>query len=251
LELVGIPAAIAFSQKVGLSSPLVENFTLALGSSEISAIEATNAFATFASGGFYQEPVFIWRISRHDGTILYEPERAPRRVIGEDVAYIITSLLRSVVTEGTAKGTLGNWKVYSVGKTGTSNGPNDAWFIGYTPRLVCGVYVGYDQPRDLGSGEGGGKTALPIWSLFMRKAHEGLDVTPPTVPSGVLEASIDKATGLLARGEAGATREFFLAGTVPSQSAPTHGELSAADWMMREIEQGRPTPPPDADDDGF
>jgi len=258
LERVGIGAAIDFSRRIGVSSKLVDNFTLALGSSEMTALEATNAFATFASGGIFQEPIFVWRISRRDGTILHEAPRTGRRVIGEDVAFVMTSMLRSVVTEGTAKRTLGDWKVYSVGKTGTSNGPNDAWYVGYSPRLACGVYVGYDQPRDLGSGEGGGKTALPIWSVFMRKAHEGLEVVAPTPPSGVLEARIDRASGLLAQGTEGAMTEYFLAGTVPAQSAPSRGELSAADWMMREIGQGtsaQPAPASGGDgaplDDGF
>jgi len=243
LERVGIDRAVDFAERIGIETEIVENFTMALGSSELTALESANAFATFAAGGMLDEPVFVTRIARRDGEVLYEHEPEPKRVIGADVAFLITSMMRSVATEGTARRHLADWEHTAVGKTGTTNGPKDAWFIGYTPYYVTAVYVGYDQPKPLGRREGGSKTALPIWARFMKPVHESLEVREFEVPPGVIEARIAPESGLLAGPHTKRPRtEYFLPGTVPTEVAADSDELSDADWTMRQLGENATAP---------
>ncbi|MDX9721387.1 MAG: PBP1A family penicillin-binding protein [Myxococcota bacterium] len=238
LERVGLEQAIDFSHRIGITSPLVENYTLALGSADLTPVEMTNAFATFASGGMLAEPVFVSRVQTVEGDLLYLEQSKAQRVISEDTAYLITSLLRSVVTDGTARAALAKWEHFAAGKTGTTNGPKDTWFVGYTPLLVAGVYVGYDEPRELGKKEGGGKTALPIWADFMKSAHQNRSPTDYPRPPGIIEIAIDPRNGLLAPpGMKGARRELFAAGTAPTQTSPLDEGLSNNDWLLKQFEE--------------
>ncbi len=155
-----------------------------------------------------------------------------RQVLNPQVAYVITSMMHSVATRGTGarSRTLGRTVA---GKTGTTNSYNDAWFIGFSPRVLAGVWVGYDGgSTSLGSGETGGTTALPIWIDFMRVALEGEADLQFAVPPGVVIARIDPATGLLAPPDmADAVEECFVAGTEPTEFAPSRREPSPQDFF--------------------
>jgi penicillin-binding protein 1A len=132
---------------------------------------------------------------------------------------LTTSLLESVVERGTGQRARA-LKRPVAGKTGTTNGAKDAWFVGYSTDLVAGVWVGYDEPLPLGWGESGAATALPAWVSFMKTAHEGRPATEFPRPSGIVTVHIDPATGLLAyAGQTDAVDEEFLAGTEPSTVA--------------------------------
>lgn len=210
---------IAWARALGIESHLEPNDNVALGGFEVKPIEIANAFAVFASGGEVASPVLVSRISRA-GAALDLPARPPaRRAMEEAEAYLVTSLMRSVVTSGTGKRALALGRPVA-GKTGTTDHEVDTWFVGYSTDYVCAVWVGYDDRLQLGAGESGAATALPAWVSFMKAAHEGRPVTEFVRPNTIVTARIDHATGLLPRNEDTAIEEEFLDGTVPTQVAP-------------------------------
>jgi penicillin-binding protein 1A len=152
------------------------------------------------------------------------------------VAYVVVSLMRSVIQEGTGAAAAARLRRPAAGKTGTSNGVRDAWFVGFTPDLLAAVWVGFDDQRKLGRGEAGAKTALPIWIDFMTKAVAGQPIRDFPQPPGVVVQRIDRATGLLppAGKEVGADSfdEVFLEGTAPTESAPAPGQEQSADELL-------------------
>ena len=154
------------------------------------------------------------------------------------MAYLATSLMRSVVEEGTAVAVreLGR---PAAGKTGTANEYRDAWFSGYTPDLVATAWVGFDDHSSLGGGETGGRAALPIWLSFMRAALDGKPARDFEVPPGVQSVRVDPVTGLLAGAHVPGRTETFLEGTAPSAEAPPPGEASPDRFLMEEPGRGR------------
>ncbi|HSZ84292.1 MAG TPA: PBP1A family penicillin-binding protein [Polyangia bacterium] len=245
LDLVGIPAARAAAARFGITTPIPEDagLALALGVASVKPIDMANAYATFASGGLEGPPVLLKKVGAQ------AIEAAPlAQVLKPEVAYVMTSLLRSVVEEGTARAAATRLRRPAAGKTGTTNrkvvvggkpvGSEtvDAWFIGYTPDLLAAVWVGFDEPRSLGRGATGATAALPIWIDFMTKALAGRPTKDFTPPPGVVIQRIDKATGLLARPgiEDGTMDEVFVNGTAPTETAPAAGEESSADKLIME-----------------
>jgi penicillin-binding protein 1A len=234
MEQVGPESVVSFARELGIQSELDASLSLALGASEVKPVEMVNAYATFAAGGRYQDTLLISAIEDASGQAVALPERAPPRdVLSPAEAFIITSMLGSVVDHGTARRArrLGR---PAAGKTGTSNEARDAWFVGYTPSLVAGVWVGYDDHRPLGRRESGGRTALPVWIELMRAATEGRARVDFPEPPGVVHARIDPASGKLAwDGQEDAMDEVFLEGTAPTEVA-TPPEEASADAFSRE-----------------
>jgi penicillin-binding protein 1A len=224
LLMVDGPAQVVeFAHELGIKSKLGADRSLALGSYEVTPLEMANAFATFASGGIYMEPRLIASVQGPHAKTPTEPPRPPaHKVLEPDEAYLITSLLESVVTSGTGQRALDIG--YPVaGKTGTSNDNKDTWFIGYSTDLAVAVWVGFDDALPLGPGdtESGARTALPAFVEFMTQAHKGRPRTEFPKPSGIVVARVDPETGLLPRpGQANTVPEEFLDGTVPMQVAP-------------------------------
>ncbi len=234
LERTGIDKTIAFVRKFGIETPLVENYTLALGSSSMNVLDVTNAYATIASGGQYKSPRFITEITRN-GKPLPINAQEHHQALDSDVAYVLTSMLKSVATEGTARKYLGKWKRDVAGKTGTTNSTKDAWFVGFTTNLACGVYIGYDDPKTLGKGEGGSTTALPIFADFMSAYHMDLPEEDFIKPDSVIQIDVDATTGLLPSSDQKTRSEVFLAGTQPVERAPMPDESNSQNWMMRQL----------------
>jgi len=229
-ESVGGPNVVEWARLLGIESRLEPTPSLALGAYEVTPLELANAYASFASGGFYESARLITKIVGPEGKVVPLPPVPPkRRAISVEEAYLVTSLMRSVVESGTAK-RAASLKRPLAGKTGTTNRAKDAWFAGYSTELVAASWVGYDDALPLGWGESGGVTALPLWIAFMRAAHEGRPATDFPRPSGVVTASIDPASGLLAYpGQTDAIEEEFLDGTVPGDTAaPDAGAPDAA-----------------------
>ncbi len=217
LHDIGINACIDYARKLGITSQLSHNLSLALGSSGVSVLELVNAYAVFANQGYLVKPAFITKIEDRNGNILEEMSPARKRVIDKSTAYIMTSLMESVVKEGTAK-RIKALKRPVAGKTGTTNDLQDAWFVGYTPNLISGVWVGYDNGRSLGLGETGSRAASPIWLGFMQNVLKDRPVKVFQVPEGVVFAKIDAETGLLPIPESKETLfECFKEGTVPTE----------------------------------
>jgi penicillin-binding protein 1A len=221
LQVVGPPQVVNFARELGIESKLGADLSLALGSYEVTPLEMANAFATFASGGVYQEPRLVASVLPPGAQAPIEQPRAPpRKVLEPDEAYLVTSLLESVVTDGT--GQRAKSIGYPVaGKTGTSNDSKDTWFVGYSTDLAVAVWIGFDDALPLGKLEEGARTALPAFVEFMTQAHAGRPRTEFPIPSGIVVASVDPDTGLLPRpGQTNAISEEFLDGTVPVQVAP-------------------------------
>ncbi|HET9934813.1 MAG TPA: PBP1A family penicillin-binding protein [Polyangiaceae bacterium] len=252
LSTVGAPNVIEWARSLGIESRMEPTRSLALGAYEVYPLEIVAAYAAFASGGEVAPPRLIRKIVGPDGKELSLPSAPPsRRAISAEEAYLVTSLLRGVVESGTAKRAASLGRPLA-GKTGTTNLAKDCWFIGYSTEIVAGAWVGYDNPMPLGWGESGATTSLPIWMSFMKAAHEGRPATDFPRPSGIVTASIDPATGLLAYpGQTDAIEEEFLDGTVPNETAkPPEAPTSPAAGVDDEANEGRtvaaPTPDPPA-----
>ncbi|HJL18179.1 MAG TPA: PBP1A family penicillin-binding protein [Sandaracinaceae bacterium LLY-WYZ-13_1] len=236
IEDVEPPTVVDFARELGITTELDPTLALALGASDVRPIEMVNAYATFAAGGRWAPTRILTRIVGPDGREVPLPEReAPRDVMTPAEAYVLTSMLESVVDHGTARRAR-RLRRPAAGKTGTSNEARDAWFVGYTPDLVAGVWVGFDDRRPLGRRESGGRTALPIWLDLMRTAHEGRPRTEFPMPTGVVTARIDPATGLLAyEGQEDAIDEVFLEGTVPTETATPPDVLDPNSFLMQQF----------------
>lgn len=216
IEKVTPSKVIDYARMMGIKSPLVNSLSLALGSSDVTLQEMVSAIGTLASGGIQTEPYFITKIIDKDGKILENNIPNEKEVLTPQTSYIMTNLLKGVVERGSGirARELGR---PCAGKTGTSNDSIDAWFIGYTPQLAAGVWVGYDDRTSLGKNATGGNTACPIWTSFMKNALAGYPIRDFAQPKGIEWALIDPATGLLALSKTpGAYLESFLEGTAPT-----------------------------------
>ena len=219
LQDIGVGYAIGYAKKLGITSTLERNFSIALGSSGVSLLELVKAYSVFDNAGELIQPVFITKITDQNGRVLEEtiPEKIP--VIEKSTAFIMTSLLESVIKNGTGRKAreLGR---PAAGKTGTTNNLNDAWFVGYTPEYIAGVWVGFDEEGSLGKGETGGAAACPVWVGFMKQALANKPVQVFPVPEGIVFAKVDADTGQLAGpGTQNILFECFKEGTLPTDAS--------------------------------
>jgi len=250
MEDVTPPEVVRFARELGISTELEPTLALALGASDVRPIELVNAYATFPAGGRWEPPRLIERIVGPDGREVPLPEReAPRDVMSPAEAYVLTSMMTSVVRDGTARRAR-RLRRSVAGKTGTSNDVRDAWFVGFSPELTAGVWVGFDDRRPLGRRESGGRTALPIWIDVMDAALDGRPRRDFAVPSGVVTATIDPASGLLAYdGQDDTLEEVFLEGTVPTETATPPDVLDTSSFLMNQFgTEPEETPEPGAED---
>jgi penicillin-binding protein 1A len=220
LRDVGPSNVVAWAQALGIESPMKPDLSLALGSYEVHPLELAGAYATFAAGGVYEAPRIVLKIIAPDGREIPVPELLPpRRVLDDAEAYVVTSMLTSVIDHGTGARAKALGRPLA-GKTGTSNGPKDTWFAGYSPDIAAVTWVGYDDGRQLGGAEQGAVTALPAWMAFMKVAHEGKPKADFAQPAGVVTLGIDKRTGRLPYADdAEVMDEVFLTGTEPTETA--------------------------------
>jgi penicillin-binding protein 1A len=231
---VGPQAVADLARQLGVESPLDPGPALALGSSAVSPAELVAGYAALAAGGLAREPWIVSRVRGPDGADIPLLGRAGTRVVTEEEAYIVTSMLTSVIEYGTGADALALGRP-AAGKTGTTNDAKDAWFAGYTPDVVAVVWVGFDDARSLGPKEYGGRAALPIWLEFMKRAEAGLPVRDFAVPPGVVTATVDPATGLLAfEGQGGAREEVFIDGTVPTETALPPDAVSLDAFLLEQ-----------------
>lgn len=234
LQDIGIDYAIGYARRLGITSELTRTLALALGASGVSLFELTRAYSVFANEGMLVEPVFVTRVLDRDGRVLEEAQPDPVRAIGRDTAYLMTSLLESVVQHGTGQRVKALGRP-SAGKTGTTNDMYDAWYIGYVPQYVTGVWVGFDQEAPLGKNETGATAASPIWLGFMKRILADVPVETFQPPEGVVFARIDGDTGLLAVPESRRVLfECFKEGTVPQEHAPRPGEVRETEEFLKQ-----------------
>jgi penicillin-binding protein 1A len=172
---VGIKSVIDYAERFGVTSKLPPYLPVALGSAEITLMEQASAYSVFPNDGVRVSPRYITRVTDYEGRVLEEDFPEVKDVISERTARIMTSMLREVVLHGT--GIAAAKLPFPVaGKTGTTNDFTDAWFVGFTPTMTCGVWVGFDEKKSLGAKETGAHAALPIWANFMTVAMNGKDV---------------------------------------------------------------------------
>lgn len=225
LDAVGVPSFVDFAGRMGLPLRPENGLSLALGTSEASLNELVMAYTPFANGGMRAEARVIIRIYDRNRRTWLENPPAVTPVLSPDTAFVTTHMLKDVMTYGTAKSLKKFSQSHpSAGKTGTTDDYRDAWFVGYTPQLVTGVWVGHDKPKPGGKGFTGGAVAAPIWERFMRKAAVTKKAGDFPKPDTVVSVAIDPATGFLATPDCPERRdEFYSAGTEPMEYCLTHG----------------------------
>ena len=222
---IGVNYIRDYAKKLGITSPLYQELSMSLGSSSVSLFELTKVYAVFANQGRSFKPFFIKKILDRDGNLIeenlpslyFEEFSAEEQVISPQTAFLITYLMEGVVQHGTG------WRARSLGrpvagKTGTTDQFIDAWFIGYTPELITGVWVGFDDERSLGENETGSRAASPIWVAYMSKILKDKSKKDFSVPEGVEFMKIDPKTGRIGE-DRESILECFIEGTGPSQKA--------------------------------
>lgn len=224
MEQIGVPAVLGSARRLGIESPLAPYLSLALGASGVSLLELTASYGVFANTGLYVSPIFITRVLDSNEVLLEEQWPQAHRAVSPEIAYVMTSLLQGVVQNGTGR-RVRRLERPVAGKTGTTNDFRDAWFLGYTPELVTGVWVGIDDRSILGHRESGGRVAAPIWLEFMQEAVSGQPITDFSIPPQVRFYRIDVENGRQATAfTQDKTRfEAFVRGTKPEEAVrPTH-----------------------------
>jgi penicillin-binding protein 1A len=189
-ERIGLRRTIDVARRMGVESPLGENLSLALGTSELSLLELTSAYATLANQGQWLHPTTIRYVLDAQGKLLEENVPEPKQVLTPELAFVATQMLKGTIERGTgvAAKALGR---PAAAKTGTTNDYSNAWFIGFTPQLATGVWVGYDRPRSLGKDETGSRVAVPIWTTFMQSALAGMPAEDFPIPEKVVLVPVD------------------------------------------------------------
>jgi penicillin-binding protein 1A len=217
-----------YARKFGFTTKINPFDAIILGVDVVYPIELVSAYTVFANKGILTEPVAILKVEDKNGNVIYEAEPNSKEVLTEATAYLMTNLLQSVITEGTGISTRAyNFTRPCAGKTGTTNDYRNAWFVGFTPQIAAGVWVGMDdQTISLGEGRSGATTALPIWAPFMKMAHDTLNLPVADFhqPPGVVNMTICMDSKLKATPLCPRTRnEIFLKDTEPIKTCNLHG----------------------------
>lgn len=215
---VGERRVIDAARRNGISSRLAAVPAIALGAVDVTPLELVTAYAPFSNGGFRVHPRLIRRIERASGGILWSSEVSRAAVMDGRDAFLMTSMLRSVVDEGTGRAARVSIAGPVAGKTGTTNGGTDVWFVGYTPTVVAGFWFGYDSPRPLGDAINGGRNVAPAWADFIRTGWtERSPADAWRAPPGLVGVDVDPETGLLASEWCPTVRrEWFKVGSEPT-----------------------------------
>jgi penicillin-binding protein 1B len=231
-EKVGYRSVLDLARKAGMTIDASATPAIALGSAGVTPLEVAGAYTIFANDGVYVKPNYLAQIRDQRGAAIYSYTPETRAVLDPRVAFLMTDLMEDVLRSGTGAGVRGRgFTLPAAGKTGTSH---DAWFAGYTSKLLCVVWVGYDDYRDVKIE--GAKAALPIWTEFMKRAHthrEYRHVTGFEAPEGLVSAEIDPESGQIATNACPKVQtDYFIAGTQPIEACRLHGggATQVASW---------------------
>ena len=244
MELAPIDQVIKLAHKMGITSELPNVLSLSLGVGDVNPLEMTSAFGVFANEGIWVQPISILRIEDRNGVVIEDNVAESREVLGEGTAYIMADMMEDVVDGGTGSIVRQWFHRPAAGKTGTTQDFTDAWFIGYTPQLVAGVWVGFDDPRIKFGGWYGqcGKAAAPIWGRFMQGVYDDPQTTMPLVyfemPADVEETNVCTITGLKANETCPAAVDLILRKFANRICSMTH---EASDSTR--VESGKEPPP--------
>ncbi|HOC60354.1 MAG TPA: PBP1A family penicillin-binding protein [Smithellaceae bacterium] len=221
LQDIGIDYAISYIINMGIESPLSRNLSVALGSSGVTLQELVRAYGVLGNGGKKVQPFFIRKIVDRTGNVFEETRVEAEQVIDPRIAFMTTYVMQDVVESGTGR------RVKSIGrpvagKTGTTNDTRDAWFVGFTPSLITGVWIGFDQEKNMGRQEVGGRAAAPVWLYFMEKVLKDKPVESFPVPEGIVFVKVNAKTGLRVQAEGpGIIDECFLDTAMPGEKDET------------------------------
>ena len=267
LNSVGIKNAVSYSEKLNVGTPPSVP-SLALGASEVTLAQLTAAYGAFASKGVVREPLLIRRVEDDDGKILYQGVAKSHQAITETTAYLMSSMLADVISSGTAyRARQIGFTLPAAGKTGTTNDYNDAWFVGYTPHLVAGVWVGFDQPKTIISNGYAADVAVPIWASFMKRATKGDKAEWIDKPADVVMVNVCRMSGKLPSAGCDSVQvvskdgqietksmiygEYFARGTAPTTTCPLHESLSIMDRLAGVFGKDNHVLPVPADNTGL
>jgi penicillin-binding protein 2D len=241
LQQIGIPTAVRYAQRLGIGG-LPEVPSLALGSGEVTLMSMTSAYSAFANQGSFTPPSLIRRVDDASGRVLYMSSTREDRALSEATAFIMTSMMSDVIDGGTAwQARRVGFTLPAAGKTGTTNDYRDAWFIGFTPHLVAGVWIGYDMPRTIIANGYAGELAVPLWGRFMAAATRNDKPDRFTMPPTVVPVTICRLSGKLPTEACESAvmfdrdgnpidrsmvyTEYFVRGTEPTAYCPLHRDL--------------------------
>jgi penicillin-binding protein 1A len=234
---IGVPATLKMAQRLGITSPIFPNYASALGASEVTLLELTRAYSVFPNQGFLVEPAFIDRIEDRDGRVLFEYHPRRHQVISAHTANTMTQLLMGVVQRGTATRVQALGRPMG-GKTGTTNKTRDAWFIGFTPSMITGTWVGMDDERSLGGRETGSQAAAPIFISYMREALKNQPVE--NFGSGVTVLAKKGGDGALDKDEeeaVGTEESFYPDGEEMIQERTSSNASSRQEFFKNDMEE--------------
>jgi len=224
-QKVGIEKAIEYAHRMGITSPLKPVPSQAIGTSDVNLLEMVSAYSVFPNLGVKVQPRYILRIEDKDGNVLERNETTSRKeVLNPQTAYTMVSLMSSVINNGTAAAARrAGFDRPAAGKTGTTDEFSDNWFIGYTPQITAGAWVGFDDKTSIGANQTGASNALPLWTKFMIAATQYYSYKDFDIPTGILFRDIDPETGELATDRCPETiREVFTEKTVPTEKCHKH-----------------------------
>ena len=242
IEKVTPQQTIFYASNMGIKSPLSPYPSLALGTSEVSLQEMVSAFSVFPNQGIKVEPKYILKITDRYGNILEEHKTSQKEeVLSAQTAYIMTTMLQSVINKGTGWGARARGFYHPAGgKTGTSDNCTDNWFVGFTPQITAGVWIGYDDKTVIGENITGAHTTLPVWSDFMIKAHDTLKVEDFDIPPGIIFKTVCLESGLLATDRCPRIIiDIFTEETVPKEYCDLHPSEGLPDTSgMKLLEVG-------------
>jgi len=275
IETIGIPSAVSYAQKLGIGS-MPEVPSLALGSGEVTLMDLTAAYGAFASAGVLHHPVLVRRVEDAAGQVLYAAEPHAEQAVSPQTAFLMATMLADVINSGTAwKARQLGFRLPAGGKTGTTNDYHDAWFVGFTPSLVSGVWVGHDAPQPILPGSAyAGDVAVPMWAGFMKAATASAKAAWIATPKNIVTVNVCRLSGKRPAGGCGSVHvalegggttersmlmtEYFVRGTEPTDTCHLHVGRSLfarmGDWLKdqpgaaesrtagRQDEQAAPAP---------
>ena len=231
MQLVGITTTQTYARRLGISSPLPSVPSLALGTGEVTLVDLTSAYGAFANSGIIAPHTLITRIEDRNGDIIWQSslDRHPYRAVRPGTAYLISSMMADVMNRGTgSRARTEGFKLPAAGKTGTTDDYGDAWFVGYTPHLVAGVWFGYDEKKKIMNRGFAGTVAVPAWARFMKNATAGSAPDWFDMPSDVERIAVCRTSSMRASGEcrthvtedgrANVYEDYYLMGTGPYES---------------------------------
>ena len=267
LNTIGIKSAVSYAEKLNVGTPPSVP-SLALGSSDVTLISLTAAYGAFANEGTVRQPVLIRRIEDSDGRVLYTNEGKSHRAVSGTTAFLMSSMLADVINSGTAyRARQSGFTLPAAGKTGTTNDYVDAWFVGYTPHLVTGVWVGFDQPSTIIANGYAAELAVPVWAGFMKIATKGDKPDWFERPANIVTANVCRMSGKLANGGCDSVEvmnrdggmearsmvytEYFVKGTQPTTLCPLHPSAGLMDRLAGLFGGGHTAVPIPADQTGL